>query len=94
MNGTPDLLPEVPQLLDITEKRCVTGYQVRKGLSGNWYRDGNTAIEGCPVYRVAEAYLNYIEADCMEHNGTSIGSEAAGYWEIFVKEPDCRETTQ
>ena len=80
MNGTPDLLPEVPGLLDITEKRCVTGYQVRKGLSGNWYRDGNTAIEGCPVYRVAEAYLNYIEADCMEHNGTSIGSEAAGYW--------------
>ena len=80
MNGTPDLLPEVPQLLDITEKRCVTGYQVRKGLSGNWYRDGNTAIEGCPVYRAAEAYLNYIEADCMEHNGTSIGSEAAGYW--------------
>ena len=80
MNGTPDLLPEVPQLLDITEKRCVTGYQVRKGLSGNWYRDGNTAVEGCPVYRVAEAYLNYIEADCIEHNGTSIGSEAAGYW--------------
>lgn len=80
MNGTPDLLPEVPQLLDITEKRCVTGYQIRKGLSGNWYRDGNTAVEGCPVYRVAEAYLNYIEADCMEHNGTSIGSEAAGYW--------------
>ena len=80
MNGTPDLLPDVPQLLDINEKRCVTGYQVRKGLSDNWYRDGNTAIEGCPVYRVAEAYLNYIEADCIEHNGTSIGSEAAGYW--------------
>ena len=80
MNGTPDLLPEVPNLLEIKEKRCVTGYQVRKGLSGNWYRDGNTAIEGCPVYRVAEAYLNYIEADCIEHNGTSIGSEAAGFW--------------
>ena len=80
MNGAPDLLPDVPQLLDINEKRCVTGYQVRKGLSDNWYRDGNTAIEGCPVYRVAEAYLNYIEADCIEHNGTSIGSEAAGYW--------------
>lgn len=80
MNGTPDLLPEVPDILAIKEKRCTTGYQVRKGLSDNWYRDGNTAIEGCPVYRVAEAYLNYIEADCMEHNGTSIGSEATGYW--------------
>lgn len=80
LNGEPDLLSDVPQLLEINEKRCVTGYQVRKGLSDNWYRDGNTAIEGCPVYRVAEAYLNYIEADCIEHNGTSIGSEAAGYW--------------
>lgn len=80
MDGTPDLLPDAPQILEIKEKRCTTGYQVRKGLSGNWYRDGNTAIEGCPIYRVAEAYLNYIEADCMEHNGTSIGTEAAGYW--------------
>ena len=49
MNGTPDLLPEVPQLLDITEKRCVTGYQVRKGLSGNWYRDGR--VSGIPRSR-------------------------------------------
>lgn len=81
MNGTLDLLPDAPKILEITERRCVTGYQIRKGLSGNYYRSGtNSAIEGCPVYRVAEAYLNYIEADCMEHNGTSIGSEAVGYW--------------
>lgn len=80
MNDIPDTLANAPAILDITEKKCVTGYQVRKGLSDNWYRDGNTCIEGSPVYRVAEAYLNYMEADCMEHNGTSIGSEAAGYW--------------
>lgn len=80
MEGESDLLKETPAILDITEKRCVTSHQIRKGLSGNWYRDGNTCIEGCPVYRVAEAYLNYIEADCMEHGGTSIGTDAAKYW--------------
>lgn len=80
MNDTPDKLAEAPSLLEIQEKRCVTGYQLRKGLSDNWYRDGNTAIEGCPVYRATEAYLNYIEADCMLNNGERISPEAAGYW--------------
>lgn len=75
-----DTLANAPSILEIKEKRCVTGYQLRKGLSDNWYRDGNTAIEGSHVYRAAEAYLNYIEADCMEHDGTSISNEAAGYW--------------
>lgn len=80
MNNIPDTLAAAPTILEITERRCVTGYQIRKGLSDNWYRDGNTAIEGCPVYRVAEAYLNYIEADCMERGGTSIGTDAQNYW--------------
>ena len=91
MNGTPDLLPEAPNLLDITEAKCVTGYQVRKGLSDHWYRDGNTAIEGCPVYRAAEAYLNYIEADCMDHLSAQ-KQPVTG--EISVKEPGCREIMQ
>lgn len=80
MNGIPDTLKNIPEIIDIKEKRCVTGYQLRKGLSDNWYRDGNTAIEGCPIYRVAEAYLNYIEASCMENNGASIDGEASRYW--------------
>lgn len=85
MNGIPDTLAAAPAIIDITEKKCVTGYQLRKGLSDNWYRDGNTATEGCPVYRAAEAYLNYIEASCMENGGNSIDSKAQGYWKKIRK---------
>lgn len=85
MNGIPDTLADAPNILEIQEKRCVTGYQLRKGLSDNWYRDGNTAIEGCPVYRAVEAYLNFIEADCMLNNGQSISTEAEDYWKVLRK---------
>lgn len=76
----PDTLAEAPNIIDVNETRCVTGYQVRKGLCDNWYRDGGTGIEGCPVYRATEAYLNYIEASCIEHNGTSIDETAVRLW--------------
>ena len=53
---------------------------MRKGLSNHWYRDGNTAIEACPVYRSTEAYLNYIEASAIETDGQSIDADAEKYW--------------
>lgn len=83
MNGKPDLLEEAPNIIEISEKKCVTGYQLRKGLSDNWYRDGATAIEGCPVFRATEAYLNYIEASCMENGGNSIDADAQRYWKLL-----------
>lgn len=81
-DGKPydDTLAVAPNILDITEKKCVTGYQMRKGLSNHWYRDGNTAIEGSPVYRSTEAYLNYIEASALETDGRSIDADAEKYW--------------
>lgn len=79
-NSYNDTLALAPNILDITEKKCVTGYQLRKGLSDNWYRDGNTAIEGCPIYRATEAYLNYIEASAIETDGQSIDANAQKYW--------------
>ena len=69
-----------PGILNLAENRAVTGYGLRKGLSDNCYKGGQTSIEGCPVFRAAEAYLNYIEASCIENNGTSIDSKAQGYW--------------
>lgn len=69
-----------PGILNLAENRAVTGYGLRKGLSDNYYKGGQTSIEGCPVFRAAEAYLNYIEASCIENNGTSIDSKAQGYW--------------
>lgn len=75
-----DKAPLLPNILGQTEKRCVTGYQVRKGLSNSWVRDYSNSVEGCPIFRGVEAYLNYIEASCMESGGNSIDAKAQGYW--------------
>lgn len=76
----PDTLDTAPNLLAKEESRCVTGYQLRKGLSAHWSRDWNQSYEGCPLFRAAEAYLNYMEASCMENGGNSIDSKAEEYW--------------
>ncbi len=71
---------EAPGILNLAESRAVTGYGLRKGLSDNYYTGGQTSIEGCPIFRAAEAYLNYIEASCIENNGNSIDEKAKKYW--------------
>lgn len=49
-----DTLNTYPGLFSKEESRCVTGYQLRKGLSNNWTRDWNENGEGCPIFRAAE----------------------------------------
>ncbi|MCC8171018.1 MAG: RagB/SusD family nutrient uptake outer membrane protein [Parabacteroides sp.] len=85
--------PEAPLILDINEVKSVTGYGLRKGLAAATYHKGGdqTSIEGCPVFRAAEAYLNYIEASCMENGGNSIDGKAIQYWKAIrdrAKLPD------
>lgn len=75
-----DTLPTLPNITDLAETRAVTGYQLRKGLSNNWSRDWNESEEGTPIFRAAEAYLNYIEASAIENDGNSIDSRAENYW--------------
>ena len=75
-----DTLSYLPNIVDIGERRNVTGYQLRKGYSNHWCRDWNQSSEGCPIFRAAEAYLNYIEASCMENGGASVDGKAQGYW--------------
>lgn len=75
-----DTLASYPTLFNKEENRCVTGYQLRKGLSNNWSRDWNQNAEGCPIFRATEAYLNYIEASCIENGGNSIDQKAAQLW--------------
>lgn len=76
-----DTLSTLPNITDLAETRAVTGYQMRKGLSNNWSRDWNQSEEASPIFRAAEAYLNYMEASCMENNGKSIDGQAQAYWE-------------
>lgn len=75
-----DTLSSLPNILDKEEGRNVSGYQLRKGLSNNWTAGWNQSGEGCPIFRAAEAYLNYMEASCMENNGNNIDAKAQTYW--------------
>lgn len=78
-----DVSPALPSILGQAALKTTTGYQVRKGLSNNWSRDWDVSAEGSPIFRAAEAYLNYIEASCMENGGNSIDSKAEGYWKMI-----------
>lgn len=58
-----------------------TGYSIRKGLNtaGDMAPgQGSGSYTGCPTFRAAEAYLNYIEA-YYELNG-SLGGNCDTYW--------------
>lgn len=70
-------------LLEIQEVRDITGYRVRKCLSYDIKQSPGselTCTYGSIVFRAVEAYLNYIEASCLENNGTSIDETATQYW--------------
>lgn len=66
-------------IFETTENSCPTGYSMRKGLntSGDM-QVTKPSYTGCPIYRVSEAMLNYIEA-YYELNG-SLGGNCDTYW--------------
>lgn len=76
-----NVVPLLPNVVDLQETRPVTGYMLRKGLSNVSYSGGGSVcVEGCPIFRATEAYLNYIEASCMKNGGNSIDGIAGEYW--------------
>ena len=63
------------------EIRNITGYQIRKYYTYDYAQTPNDqrwGTDACPVFRTAEALLNYMEA-CYELNG-SLDATAQGYW--------------
>lgn len=65
----------------LTETRSITGYQPRKYFTYDYDQFLNDELRGinaCPIFRSAEAMLNYMEA-CYEKNG-SLDGTAASYW--------------
>lgn len=61
------------------ENSCPTGYSLRKGLNTDGdMQPTKESYTGCPVFRAAEAYLNYIEA-YYELNG-ELGGKCGEYW--------------
>lgn len=71
-----------PGILEsLTEIRSITGYQPRKYYTYDYAQIANDQLLGvnaCPIFRSAEALLNYMEA-CYEKNG-SLDTKAKGYW--------------
>ncbi len=62
-----------------------TGYMVRKG-----WRDSNVTMnDNSPlaymIFRASEAFLNYMEADCMKNGGISIDANSQKYWKALRK---------
>ena len=65
--------------------KTATGYVVRKG-----WRDSNVApTDNSPlaymIFRASEAFLNYMEADCMKNGGNSIDANSQKYWKALRK---------
>ena len=63
------------------ETRCITGYQPRKYYTYDFDQTPNDELRGInasPIFRTAEALLNYMEA-CYEKNG-KLDADARRYW--------------
>lgn len=79
-----DSLAYFPYILEKTENRMVTGFNLRKSYSYNMAMYPTSDLletNGCIVFRAAEAYLNYVEASYLLHG--SLTGEARGYWEAI-----------
>ena len=68
------------------EIRCITGYQPRKYYTYDYTQtpdDNRQGTDACPIFRVSEAMLNYMEADCELNNGNSIDETSKAYWKAL-----------
>lgn len=73
--GVPDINDHLP------ETRAITGYQSRKYYTYDYaqtWHDQILGVNACPIFRTAEAMLNYMEA-CVEKTGNVDGT-ASDYW--------------
>lgn len=90
----------VPNIYDNDSKKgSSTGYIHGKGYTLDVYDAVTNFGEDQTAYvifRAAEAYLIYLEANCELNNGTSIDNTAAGYWRALREragvDPDFEKT--
>lgn len=77
----------VPNVIDLSEVRKVTGYTALKGLNYIYDADnlgsGLSQEGGSIIFRGVEAYLNYIEASCLKNGGNAIDATARSYWKAI-----------
>ncbi|MCD8270642.1 MAG: RagB/SusD family nutrient uptake outer membrane protein [Parabacteroides sp.] len=71
-----------PGITIITENKNTTGYTLRKGLNQDPSMGAtNPSNTGCVIFRAAEAYLNYIEAQYVLNN--SLDAKSTAYWKAL-----------
>ncbi|QZE13942.1 RagB/SusD family nutrient uptake outer membrane protein [Halosquirtibacter laminarini] len=68
---------KAPNIISIAERRSVTGYDIKKGVSRYKNQSQNSTL-GSIVFRATEAYLNYIEASYLLSGG--IDATASKCW--------------
>lgn len=73
-------------------QKATTGYIPRKGWLDNDVAINSPYPLALPVFRVAEAYLNYIEADYMDNNQLDENSDK--YWRALRKRAGISEDYQ
>ena len=74
----------VPKIINLKEVKDVTGYRGRKFLSYDPSEAPGsdlTCTAGSPIFRAAEAYLNYMEASYMKNK--SVDATASRYWKAL-----------
>lgn len=82
-----------PGITIVTENKSTTGYCLRKGLNQD-ISMGPTlpSNTGCVIFRAAEAYLNYIEANYeLDHN---LDAKSTAYWKALRKRAGVDEDFQ
>ena len=69
-------------ITEMAENRSTTGYSIKKGLNTE-PSQGPTlpSTTACVIFRAAEAYLNYMEADYELNH--SLDAKSKGYWEAI-----------
>lgn len=63
------------------DSRSTTGYLIRKGWADNEIEPTVPSPLALPIFRAAEAYLNYIEADYVKNN--SLDDNSKKYWKAL-----------
>lgn len=63
--------------------RSATGYMVRKGWRDSNVPPNDNSPLAYMIFRASEAFLNYMEADCMKNGGNSIDEYSQKYWKAL-----------
>ena len=79
-----DAIFNAPTIINLNETKDVTGFRSRKFMSYDPSEAPGsdlTCTAGSPIYRAAEAYLNYIEASYLKNK--TIDATADRYWKAL-----------